>query len=366
MTQHYLASNIIMENTIIVRNRVLPPHVYGTIAVDVDDEVTGNHVVAQGQSPQDYVIIDVAEALGISPARMEKQKTVMAVEAGERVEAGQPLAIARRRRDRKRMPKAPAAGIVNLVENGRVILQINPKPVLVRARIPGIVEDMVGERGVRIRSTGTLIQCAWGNGKFGFGPYHMEPETGLASLAEQNTMLSSIRGRVYVLNRPITGDDLRIVAEQELGGLVGPSMPFYLREASFALKVPVILTEGFGDLRPARRTYEMLKKYAREREGAFDAAMPSRWEYGRPEIVLPGGSTLAKPPAIDRPLKVGDAVRVRVGKLAGEIGEVLFLPPTPTRVENGLRLPSAQLKIRNMPDKITIPLANLEIMGDSK
>ena len=365
MTQHYLASNIIMENTIIVRERVLPPHVYGKITVDIDDEVIGTKVVAEGQLPQDYVIIDIAETMGIKPKKLAKLASLILVEAGDPVDAGQPLVNARKRRDRKRVPKAPAAGIVNLVDAGRIILQINPEPIQVYARIPGVIEDMVGERGVRIRSTGTLIQCAWGNDQFSFGPYSMEPETGLASLAEQNTMLSNIRGRVYVLTRTLTYSDLRVVAEQELGGLVAPSMPFYMREAAMALPVPIILTEGFGEIRPAHRTYEILKKFVREREGAFDATMPSRWEYGRPEIVLPGMSNVAKLPELEMPLQVGHTVRIRAGRYAGEVGEILDLPVLPSRVESGLRVQAARLKIRNTPDEILIPLANLKIMGDS-
>lgn len=366
MSNYHSATNIIMEDTIIVRERLLPPHVYGTVAVAVDDDVNSSKVVAQGRMPEQYVIIDVASAMGIDPENVVKLSETIIVEAGDIVRKGNPLATARRRRDRRRIPEAPANGVVSLIEKGRIILQVNPRPIQIYARVPGTIEDIVGARGVRIRSTGALIQCAWGNGKFGFGPFSMEPETGLASLADQNTLLSSVRGRIYVLPRPITGEDLHVTAEQELGGLVGPSMPFYLQEAASLLKVPVILTEGFGNLKPSRTIYDMLRKFQREREGAFDASMPGRWEYGKPEIVLPGGAGRAVPAEIDPALQVGDRVRIRQGQHAGEVGEIAFLPPRTMRVASGLRVPAAQVKVRSTPDNLLLPLANLEIMGDSK
>lgn len=366
MTKYYPATNIIMEDTVIVRDRILPPHVYGSVTVTVDDEVTGTKVVAQGRTPEEYIIIDIAEAMGIDRRNTDKLNAVLAVDVGDPVDPGTPLATARRRRDRKHVPVSPGEGVVNLIENGRVVLQVNRQQVRRYARIPGVVIDLIGERGVRIRSTGSVIQCAWGNGRFGFGAFYMEPETGLMSLAEQDNILSSVRGNIYVLQRPITAEDLRLVAERDLGGLVGPSMPFYLQEAARVMRVPVILTEGFGNQKMSRVSYDMLKKYQRQREGAFDASMPSRWEYGKPEIVLPAVISRPAEPDLSHVLRTGDHVRVRVGMHTGEVGDIVFLPEKPVRLENGLRLPVAQVKLRSRPEKLLIPLANLEIMGNSK
>jgi hypothetical protein len=366
MTTYYPATNLIMEETVIVRDRVLPPHVYGQVVVDEGDEVTGTKVVARGRMPQEYAIFDIAEALRIDRSNTDKLNAAIEVEAGEPVLEGTPLATARRRRDRKRIPVSPAEGIVSLVENGRVVLQLNPETIQRYARIPGTVIGLISERGVRIRSTGALVQCAWGNGRFGFGSFYMEPETGLLSLADQDNILTSVRGNIYVLQRPITAEDLKLLAQSDLGGLVGPSMPFYLQEAAQMLKVPILLTEGFGNQKMSRTTYELLKTLHRQREGAFDASMPTRWEPTRPEIVLPGVSSGATEPDLSRTVRVGDQVRVRTGAFLGDIGEIVLLPEKPVRLDSGLRLPVAQVKLRNRPDKLLIPLANLEIMGNSK
>lgn len=360
---YHPAGAIIMENTVIVRERMLPPHVYGGVTIGAGAEVQANQVVAEGETPQDFIVIDVAEAMGLKPNQHSKLNDLWQVAVGDRITAGTQLIKARRRSEQKRVPTAPTTAIVNLIENGRIFLRANPRPVQIHARIPGKVVEVL-ERGVRIRSTGVLIQCAWGNGHFNFGNFALEPENRLEGLIQQQNLFSKISGRTYVLERSIEPTDLRLVAELELGGLVAPSMPFYLRDAAMMLNVPIILTEGFGDRRVTRHSYDLLRKY-KDTEAAFDATLPQRWETGRPEILIPGAITSAVDADTDSPLLTGMKVRVRTAPYLGEIVEVVRLPATPVRLSNGLRTMIAEVRVRNR-EIVPIPLANLEVMGDSR
>lgn len=364
---YHPATRLILKQTTVIRDRMLPPHVYGHITVKMEDEVTARKIVAQGNAPQEFRIIDIVQLMGLDPSDNHKIAAMIRVGQGETVAAGDLLIEPRNRRQKKRGPRAPANGVVSLIDNGRIILQIDPEPVVVYARVPGVIlaplgED--GERGVQIRTQGALIQGAWGNGRFAFAPYNMEPTAGLISLRQHESLLESIKGRVYVLERPITPTDLRVVVEKELGGLVAPSMPFYLRETAMMLKVPIILTEGFGQRKPTARAYEILREFERQREGAFDATMPERWQRGRPEIVLPAGLVQPPPPPnLQNPLRVGATVRLRREPYDGLIGQVVALPDTPRRLENSLSVPAADVKLR-VGTLVTVPLANLEVLGD--
>ncbi len=366
--QYHPPETIILQHTMIVRNRMLPPNAYGHVTVNVGDSVIGNKVVAEGELPQDYRIIDIAGALGIDPNNTEVLNEVIELFPGDTVEIDQPLAKARRRRDRKRIPLAPSNGVVSFIERGRMILQINPEPIRIHARVPGEVIErlgMDGNRGVRIESRGTLIQCAWGNDRFAFAPFASEPEEGLQSLLYRDSLLESFRGQVYILNRPIEADDFKVVVQQQLGGIVAPSMPYYLRETAMMIKVPIILTNGFGDRQPTPRIFDMLREMESNREGAFDATMPKRWHHGRPEIVLPTAtSQLPTIPASDVPLSVGMMVRLRRAPFDGQIGVVESLPNTPQRIENNLPVAAAYIKLLN-GKHVTVPLANVELLGES-
>lgn len=357
------AGAIIMENAAIVRERSLPPHVYGEVRVAVGDQVTASQILASGESPQDFIAIDVAAEMNLNAKQRSKLDELWAVEVEQTIEAGTPLVKPRNRREQRRVPKAPATSTVILIENGRVFLRSNPRSVQVYARIPGEVVTVL-ERGVRIRSTGVLIQCAWGNGRYHFGSYELEPEDGLASLVAQQNLFSKIGGRTYVLERTIEPNDLRLIVELQLGGLIAPSMPFYLREAAELVEAPIILTEGFGDRRPTRRSYDMLRKH-KETAIAIDAKQTSRWELGRPEMLIPGSISSAIEPDVESPLAVGATVRVRSEPYLGEVVEVVRLPETPVRLPNGLRTMVAEVRVRSR-EVVPVPLANLEVMGESR
>lgn len=369
--EYHPAANIILDHTTITRPRMLPEHVGGRVLVKLGVYVQPDKIVAEATQSLNYQIIDLVGPLGIDPDDTEKLFSRLSITPGQEVQAGELLAQPRRRRDRKLIPKAPARGVISLIEHGQVILQINADPIPIYARIPGTILEIVGEdegdeRGVVIESTGALIQCAWGNGSFRFGTYEMEPQAGLLSLYQTDSLLDSVAGRIYVLERPIVAGDLRVLVEKRLGGLVAPSMSYHLRETAIMIKSPIILTEGFGNIEPTQRTYEILRSYQKKREGAFDATMPGRWEQGQPEIVLPTELQTSAPPEPQQPpLAVGMSVRIRRAPYEGKTGEITGLPRELQLLESGLRVPAAQVKLYK-GKLVTVPLANLEFLGDTE
>ena len=186
-------------------------------------------------------------------------------------------------------------------------------------------------------------------------------------MVKQTSLLENVRGRVYILDRPITVEDLRVVVKKELGGLVASSMSYHLRETAMALKVPIILTEGFGESQMTRRIYEILHGFENKRQAAFDAISPNRWTSERPEIVIPyqASGQNAFEPRFDAVLIVGATVRLSRAPHEGQIATVSDLPDKPQIMENGLRVAAAQVKLRN-GHEVLVPLANIELMGEAK
>ncbi|MBI5931186.1 MAG: hypothetical protein HY862_17890 [Chloroflexi bacterium] len=365
--RYHPEERIVLEYTVIKRDRALPPRAYGSVRVSPGANVESTHIIAEGELPQDFRIVDVAGPLNIDPDDAELLSNVLTVAQGDVVPAGHPLATPPRRKDRKKVPHVPVDGVVSLVEHGRVILQTNPQPVVVYARLQGRVTELIGNKGARIETVGSLIQGAWGNGRFLFSSFSFEPKDGLQSLIKQTSLLENVRGRVYILERPINVEDLRVVVKKELGGLVAPSMSYHLRETAMALKVPIILTEGFGEAQMTRRTNEILREFENKRQAAFDAMLPNRWTSDRPEIVIPyqAPGTNALYPAFDEVLIVGATVRLSRAPYEGQIATVTALPDKPQIMENGLRTAAAQVKLRN-GHEVMVPLANIELLGESK
>lgn len=366
MNEFHPKETLILEETTIRRERVLPPNAFGHVMVRVGEGVNPNKVVAEGELQQDFRIIDLAGAFDIKPSNVEALEEILAVSVGSEVQRGQPLAKAKRRRDRKKVPYAPDSGSVSLIENGRVILQINPKPIEILARMPGKVTEQIGDRGVRIETTGALIQCAWGNGRFAFASYAFEPrDGGITSLINNEGGLDNIRGRVFIIPRILTAQDIEAGVRLRVGGLVAPTMPYYLQDAALMVKFPIMLTDGFGKRRPTEKIFHILRSHERKGQAAFDAYMPSRWQGDRPEIIIPTpvGQYIAAP-NIDAKLRVGAMVRLKRAPNEGVFAQITDLPDSPQLIDNGLRTLVARVKLEN-GNQLTIPLQNLELLGKS-
>lgn len=368
---YYPNYNLIQEYTRIQRERFLPDNLRGKLRVQLDQQVGALDIVAQGWRPSDYKIIDVADALGLEPDDPQLDD-ILKLKPGREVQKGEPLGEPTRKIPKRRIPLAPADGIVSVVDHGRIILQIDPEPVEVRAGLSGKVIEVFPEQGVIIETFGTLIQCAWGNGQFNAGPYDFEPgfETnrksdlkGLADLLNLDVSLSPYRGKTIILVRPLTQIDLEVITVQELGGIVAPSAPPKLREAALELEVPVILTEGFGDLPPTSRLYDLLYE-RRTSQAIFNAVQPDHRNNLRPEIIIPQGGREVPATRVDLPLQKGMRVRLRRAPYAGRVGQVVDLPDQPTLLENGLRAICAKVKLQN-GEQVLVPRANLESLGDT-
>jgi len=319
------------------------------------------NVVLEGDILREYRILDIAEALKIKDPDPSKIAAVLQIEEGERAQLGQELA--RRGKGRRgRVLLAPAAGVVVRIHEQRLVLQISERTVEVQAKIPGEIEK-VESHLVRVVGNGAIMQGAWGNGKFCYEAFRFLPEDGFVGLSKLDVRISEYRGVVLISPVPINKGDLLVAQQQEAAGVVAPSMASNLREFAMGLTFPVLLTEGFGQKRPTALIYNLLRDNM-GRQASFDAVTPDIWSDERPEIMipLPSGGMTPPTPSLDRALTVGAQVRITRAPWDGFIGDVVELPETPQVVGNGLRVPSA--KVRLPGGRIgLVPLANLELLG---
>lgn len=360
---YYPKQALQLEQTIIRRNRVLPPRTYGEVVVNVGQAVNAQQAVARGEMQQDFRIYDIAEMFNIRRDDEEKIYEMLTVTVGSLVAAGQELVTVKGRRRRRRVPAAPANGSVVGLDRGRLILQINPQPVEVYARMPGTVVEVLGNRGVTIEAQVALVQGRWGNGKAGYSSFAFEPEEGLASYRGRDARLENLRGRTYILQRPLTGDDFRLAIEFGLEGLVAPIMPYQLIPAAMRLKFPVILLNGFSEnRRKSDRAFKLLKQFERQRQAAFDAHTPDRWTNDQPEIIIPLGVRTPGSQIFPQELRVGNLVRLTRAPFTGVLGEVVGLSDSAEEIGNRLRTSVARVKLET-GDTQLVPLANLELIG---
>ena len=98
---------------------------------------------------------------------------------------------------------------------------------------------------------------------------------------------------------------------------------------------------------------------------ALDAFLPDRWTARRPEVIInPSARATNRPPRpnVNVVLNSGTTVRLTRPPNQGQVGKIINLPKTPFLLENGLRVPCAQVELIT-GEKVTVPLANLEVFG---
>jgi hypothetical protein len=128
----------------------------------------------------------------------------------------------------------------------------------------------------------------------------------------------------------------------------------------------LILTEGFGGIAMAARTFRLLASHERE-EAAVNGATQIRAGVMRPEIIVPlvGAQTIdvQASASSERSLEIGAAVRVVRDPHFGLIGSVSALPAEPQLLESGSRARALEVRF-DSGEAVIIPRANVELIEE--
>ncbi|MCK6577837.1 MAG: hypothetical protein L6Q98_07000 [Anaerolineae bacterium] len=341
--------------TMVRRARMLPNAATGDVEVARGARVTQTDTVVQGAAPAPFKLIDAARFFDVRPDKVEP---LLRVGEGSSIEVGDILA----QRGRRRL-LAPIDGTVIAVSRGQIVLQGIAEMVAIQAGLNGTVIDVQVGRGVMIEGYGGVVQGVWGNNRQVIGGLRLEPSDGIESI-QGGGLEADYRGALVVTRRTLRPLSLEVARDQEIVGIIAPSIAPSLRRAAEASPVAILLVEGFGTMRMSVPVMQFLETVA-GRTASLDAATPGALESRRPELIVsvpfdPNDRPVL--PNINLTLRPGAQVRLARGDSAGSMGVIVNLPKTPILMDNGLRVPCAQVELAT-GEKITAPLANLEVTG---
>ena len=123
----------------------------------------------------------------------------------------------------------------------------------------------------------------------------------------------------------------------------------------------LIVTEGFGDIAMARRTFELLAGH-QGREACVNGATQIRAGVMRPEIVIPlegAPAAAAQAGPVDGELAIGAPVRIIRDPHFGVIGKVAGLPERPAVLDSGSKARVLEVSLEK-DGTVTVPRANVE------
>jgi hypothetical protein len=360
----------VTPNTIVRKTRKLP--IKGTVLVEVGGKVAPDTVVAKADLPGDLDQVKVAHVLGINPAEVLQK---MLAGLGDRVEQGQVIARTQYFFGLFRSEaKVPEGGTIEYISDisGNVGIRRPPRPVELTAYVQGTVVEVLPEEGVVIETPAALVQGIFGIGGEREGMIHIMAEPDRTIDARDIT--PALAGKIIVGKRLVTGEALKEAAragvtgvvvggivEKELIELLGYEIGVAIT-GDEAVGFTLVLTEGFGEIEMARKTFELLKSLA-GRDGSINGATQIRAGVIRPEVIVPrlDGAAAAQAVQGGGELKIGSRIRVIREPNFGELGTVKALPPELVAIETGATVRTLRATLDN-GQEVTIPRANVELV----
>jgi hypothetical protein len=247
------------------------------------------------------------------------------------------------------------------VGGGQVLLEVGETKIELRAGIPGVIIEIIPNRGAVIQTAGALAQGVWGNGRVDSGA--------LVNLAESsdgvltvNRLDVSLRGSVLLAGMVKDAESLQAAGELPVRGLILSSLYPSLISVAREMRYPIMVTEGFGALPMNSAAYKLLSTNAK-REVTVNAEIYDRYSGARPEAIIQL-SISSDPPAVREVEEFAPGLQVRMRRppALGMIGTIVTIPTGLTTLASGLRALSAEVKLEN-GETVIAPLVNLEVVG---
>ncbi len=355
--------------------RLLP--VSGDVRVKVGDSVSAETVVAETFLDGDVFPIKVAGMLSVNPSEL---MPLMLKRAGDTVQVGDALARSNGIFGMmKTEAKSTAAGTLESISEstGMVIIRGAKTPVQVRAYVAGKIIEVIANEGVVVETDALFVQGIFGVGGETWGTLMVAGKSHTEDLLEEH-IDASMKGAIVVGGARMTAGGIRRAREVGVAALIcGGIDDADLRDVlgydlgvavtgSEKIGITLLVTEGFGDIAMAKRTFQLLLAHV-GKIASVNGATQIRAGVMRPEIAVPLGEAssgeIFTGGATAGILDIGTPVRIIRDPHFGLLGSVSALPEQPAVLGSGSKARVLEVALES-GQRVTVPRANVELVGD--
>jgi len=374
MAHAYTPGLKVTDRILVKKRRILP--LKGKVVVKVGDRVNPDDVVAHTDLPGNVEPLNVANKLGVPPEDLD---LVMVKKPGDEIKKGEPIAI--KKSFIKIFSSTCNATIDGTLESisvitGQVLQRGKPIPVEVHAYISGEVAEVIPQEGCVVQTRAAFVQGIFGIGGETHGDVKVVvPDT--ATVLDDTLITEDLKGKIVIGGSLVTADALKKAIKVGVKGIVvGGFDDKDLRDflgydigvaitGSEEIGCTLVVTEGFGQISMAQRSFDLLKR----QEGhmaCINGATQIRAGVIRPEVVIPAAESEQKSsgghdeiPIVG--LGIGSPVRVIRHPYFGSIGKVAGLPSPLTRLESESMARILEVEFDD-GTKAIVPRANVEMI----
>lgn len=362
----------VSPRTLVRRYRRLP--LKGQVLVKDGDVVNPDTVVARTEIPGVMQTVRAAEMLGVDSHGLQ---SALRVKVGDVVENQQLLAETRAFFGLiKNEVKSPTAGTVELIsdQTGHIGIRLPAAPIEVTGYISGKIAETIPDDGVVVEAQAAMIQGIFGVGGEKHGVIHILV-SGPDQALTDSMIDDSMAGKILIGGSNVSGAALKKACQVGATGLVAGAIidreliDFLGYDIGVAITgqenivTTLIITEGFGTIRMADRTFNLLKSLE-GKTASINGATQIRAGVIRPELIVPleglSSDDVADPVQI---LDIGSHIRVIREPYFGQLGNVTALPPEPVVVPSGSTVRVLEARLSD-GQNVTVPRANVEIIAE--
>ncbi len=371
MAHAYTPGLKVTARAVVRKERRLP--LPGETLVEKGQHVKGDDIVARTELPGNVATLNVGGLLGVPP---EDLPGMMLKKEGDPVEKNEIIARSRGLFGLfKTDVRVPVKGSIESISSvtGQVILREPPQPVQVDAYIEAEVAEVIPKEGVIVETDASLVQGIFGVGGEVRGRLKMIVDSPDAVLSGEE-ITEECRGKVVIGGSLIRHEVIEAGIAHGVKAIVaGGVEDATLREflgydigvaitGSEKKGVTLVITEGFGEMCMARKTFDLLKTLE-GRMASVNGATQIRAGVIRPEIIVPQTDNRdeIKQNIDESGLELGMAVRIIREPKFGAIGKVTSLPVELQKIESEARARVLEVELEN-GERVVLPRANVEII----
>ena len=244
--------------------------------------------------------------------------------------------------------------------------------------MPGRIVKLIPRYGAIVETRGALVQGIFGVGGETRGEIKVIVDSPREEVTESH-INANCAGKIIIGGASISLEALRKAVKIGVKGLVIGGIDSNVLDSFVGYEISIgitghenagltlMVTEGFGKMPMAQRTFNLLKSL----EGymaAMNGATQIRAGVIRPEIIVPRPELADRPfreerVSLEKGMTPGMVVRIIRDPYFGRIGHIVALPPALQKIatESYVRVAVVELEDGT---RVVIPRANLEILEE--
>ncbi|MCP9449289.1 MAG: hypothetical protein NNA21_04400 [Nitrospira sp.] len=373
MAHSYTPGLTVTDQTVVRRVRQLP--LQGTVSVKEGDLVLATQSVARAELPGKVYPLNLANQLGAAPNEI---KDYLVKREGETVHKDEVLAENKPFfKWLKTEIRSPITGTVESISTvtGQVLLREPPRVLDLLAYVDGRVVEVRPQQGVTVECVCSLVQGIFGVGGEAYGQIVMAVDAPDRPLTPDR-LTAGMKGKVVVGGSFLPAETMAKAKEigiaglvvggihdQDLRALLGYDLGVAIT-GSEQVGFTLILTEGFGAIPMAAKTFAVLSSHAGA-PASISGATQIRAGVIRPEIIIPlkeGRQAGPRSVHVTREgIQPGDLVRIIRDPLFGKIGRVAALPSELRKIPTESEVRVLEVRFDDGAT-VVVPRANIEVI----